>query len=116
MTTLTTRQIQLAHAWTSVHTGAGLALDWVADVAGKVEEVATKADALSRDLHRARNLSRSLGRVSTTPMGIGFFGLSQAGKSYLISALAADEKGQLLTRLGTQQLDFIKHVNPVGGG
>ncbi|WP_046269341.1 putative virulence factor [Pseudomonas syringae] len=116
MTTLTTRQIQLAHAWTSVHTGAGLALDWVADVAEKVEEVATKADALNRDLHRARNLSRSLGRVSTTPMGIGFFGLSQAGKSYLISALAADEKGQLLTRLGTQQLDFIKHVNPVGGG
>lgn len=116
MTTLTTKQMQLAHAWTSVHNGAGLALDWVADVAEKVEDVATKADTLTRDLYRARNLSRSLGRVSATPMGIGFFGLSQAGKSYLISALAADEKGQLLTKLGTQQLDFIKHVNPVGGG
>lgn len=116
MTTLTTKQIQLAQAWASVHEGAGLALEWVADVAGKVEEVAAKADALNRDLYRARNLSRSLGRVSATPMGIGFFGLSQAGKSYLISALAADEKGQLLTRLGEQQLDFIKHVNPVGGG
>ena len=116
MTTLTTKQTQLAHAWASVHEGAGLALEWVADVAGKVEEVAAKADALNRDLYRARNLSRSLGRVAGTPMGIGFFGLSQAGKSYLISALAADEKGQLLTRLGDQQLDFIKHVNPVGGG
>ncbi|SKB07037.1 hypothetical protein SAMN05421862_13026 [Pseudomonas extremaustralis] len=116
MTTLTTKQNQLTQAWASVHEGAGLALDWVADVAGKVEEVATKADALNRDLYRARNLARSLGRVSTTPMGIGFFGLSQAGKSYLISALAADDKGQLLTQLGDQQLDFIKHVNPVGGG
>ncbi|GFM87839.1 hypothetical protein PSCICO_32380 [Pseudomonas cichorii] len=116
MTTLTTEQIQLAHAWTSVHKGAGLALDWVEEVAGKVEEVAAKAVPLNRDLHRARNLARSLGRVSTTPMGIGFFGLSQAGKSYLISALAADSKGQLLTQFGTQSLDFIKHVNPVGGG
>jgi hypothetical protein len=116
MTTLTTKQNQLTQAWASVHEGAGLALDWVADVAGKVEEVAAKADALNRDLYRARNLARSLGRVSTTPMGIGFFGLSQAGKSYLISALAADDKGQLLTQLGDQQLDFIKHVNPVGGG
>ncbi|MEX5573640.1 putative virulence factor [Pseudomonas lijiangensis] len=116
MTTLTTEQIQLAHAWTSVHKGAGLALEWVEDVAEKVEEVATKAVTLNRDLHRARNLARSLGRVSTTPMGIGFFGLSQAGKSYLISALAADNKGQLLTQFGTRSLDFIKHVNPVGGG
>ncbi|RMO20359.1 hypothetical protein ALQ47_00172 [Pseudomonas cichorii] len=116
MTTLTTEQIKLAHEWTSVHKGAGLALDWVEDVAEKVEEVAAKAVTLNRDLHRARNLARSLGRVSTTPMGIGFFGLSQAGKSYLISALAADHKGQLLTQFGTQSLDFIKHVNPVGGG
>ncbi|WP_122663637.1 putative virulence factor [Pseudomonas viridiflava] len=116
MTTLSTEQMQLAHAWTSVHKGAGLALDWVAEVAENSEEVATKAHALNRDLYRARNLARSLGRVSTTPMGIGFFGLSQAGKSYLISALAADGKGQLLTQFGPQQLDFIKHINPVGGG
>ncbi|MET0613612.1 MAG: virulence factor SrfC family protein, partial [Pseudomonas caspiana] len=116
MTTLSTEQMQLAHAWTSVHKGAGLALDWVAEVAENSEEVATKAQALNRDLYRARNLARSLGRVSTTPMGIGFFGLSQAGKSYLISALAADGKGQLLTQFGPQQLDFIKHINPVGGG
>ncbi len=116
MTTLTTEQIKLAHEWTSVHKGAGLALKWVEDVAEKVEEVAAKAVTLNRDLHRARNLARSLGRVSTTPMGIGFFGLSQAGKSYLISALAADNKGQLLTQFGTQSLDFIRHVNPVGGG
>ena len=116
MTTLNTEQTQLARAWTSVHKGAGLALDWVAEVAQNSEEVAAKAQALNRDLYRARNLARSLGRVSTTPMGIGFFGLSQAGKSYLISALAADSKGQLLTQFGSHQLDFIKHINPVGGG
>jgi len=116
MSNLTPDQIALGHAWSSVHEGAGMALDWLADVAGKVNEVAAKADSLQRDLHRARNLSRSLGRAAGTPMSMGFFGLSQAGKSYLISALAADCDGRLETQLGHQRLDFIKHVNPVGGG
>jgi hypothetical protein len=48
-------------------------------------------------------------------MTIGFFGLSQAGKSYLISALAAGENGKLGTVLGGHQLNFLTHINPVGG-
>lgn len=116
MSSLTTDQIALNKAWSSVFTGAGMALEWLGDVVPRVAEIADKADALSRDLYRARNLSRSLSRVSTTPMGIGFFGLSQAGKSYLISALAADRDGKLETQLGHAKYDFIRDINPVGGG
>ena len=54
--------------------------------------------------------------VSSKPITAGFFGLSQAGKSFLISALAADQKGNLETIFDGQQLDFIKHINPPGGG
>lgn len=116
MSNMTPEQVELSQAWASIHKGAGMALDWVAEVAPKAGEVEANAPALSRDLHRARNLARSLGRVSATPMGIGFFGLSQAGKSYLISALAADQEGKLETEFGHHTLDFMKHVNPVGGG
>lgn len=116
MSNLTPEQVALNHAWGSVHEGAGLALDWVADVARNHDELSRQAASLSRDLYRARNLARSLGRVSNTPMGIGFFGLSQAGKSYLISSLAADAKGNLESLFGHQQLDFMQHVNPIGGG
>lgn len=116
MSNLTDKQSDLQVSWRAIHKGAGLALDWVAQAAPKVAEVAEKSARLSRELYRARNLARSLARVSATPMGIGFFGLSQAGKSYLISALAADKQGHLHSELGHATLDFIKHVNPPGGG
>ncbi|MDZ5602471.1 virulence factor SrfC family protein [Pseudomonas sp. RP23018S] len=107
---------QLARGWHNLHQGAGLALDWIASVAPAVDDIARLAPGLNRELHRARNLSSSLQRVSTTPMTAGFFGLSQAGKSYLISALAADSQGRLDTRFGERNLGFIEHVNPVGSG
>lgn len=116
MSKLTAEPTALAQAWANVYSGAGLALDWIAEVAPAVEDIAQRAPSLNRDLHRARNLARSLQRVSATPMTAGFFGLSQAGKSYLISALAADTQGRLETRFGPRTLDFIEHVNPVGGG
>ena len=49
-------------------------------------------------------------------MTFGFFGISQAGKSYLISALAAGSNGSLEALYGERRVDFIKEVNPVGGG
>ncbi len=107
---------QLARGWHNLHQGAGLALDWIASVAPAVDDIARLAPGLNRELHRARNLASSLQRASTSPMAAGFFGLSQAGKSYLISALAADHQGRLETRFGEQTLGFIEHVNPVGNG
>lgn len=116
MNDLTPDQTQLSASWAAVYNGAGQALDWIAQTRGNAPRLDSEADNLNIRLHRARNLAHSLGRVACTPMTIGFFGLSQAGKSYLISALAAGQNGKLETDFGGQRLDFIKHINPVGGG
>jgi hypothetical protein len=116
MSNLTPQQIELSTHWASLHEGAGQALQWIADTRGNAPRLDSEADSLNLRLYRARNLARNLGRVAGTPMTVGFFGLSQAGKSYLISALAAASNGQLETRFGEQKLDFIEHINPVGGG
>lgn len=116
MSNLTPEQNRLSQAWSAVHQGAGQALEWIHAVRGNAPRLDSEADSFSLKLHRARNLASSLGRVAGTPMTIGFFGLSQAGKSYLISALAASQNGKLETLFGDARLDFIQHVNPVGGG
>ncbi|HEY4665284.1 MAG TPA: virulence factor SrfC family protein, partial [Comamonas sp.] len=116
MSDLTNEQIKLASAWSGVFEGTGKAVQWIEDVAPNAGEVRNVAPHLLWDLYKARNLSRSLRRVATTPMGVGFFGLSQAGKSHLINTLAANEHGQLETQFGHEQLNFEQHVNPQGGG
>ncbi|OLF51170.1 putative virulence factor [Pseudomonas chlororaphis] len=116
MNDLTPEQTQLSTRWAAVYEGAGQALEWIAQTRGNAPRLDGEADNLNLRLHRARNLAHSLGRVACTPMTIGFFGLSQAGKSYLISALAAGRNGKLETDFGGKRLDFIEHINPVGGG
>ena len=109
------KQQHLISAWESIYQGAGKALEWIAEVRDSAPKINNEADAFNLKLYRARNLANSLKRVSATPMTVGFFGLSQAGKSYLISALAADNQGQLETDIGNQQrLNFIDHFNPIG--
>ncbi|AKA21637.1 putative virulence factor [Pseudomonas chlororaphis] len=116
MNDLTPEQTQLSTSWAAVYEGAGQALEWIGQTRGNAPRLDGEADNLNLRLHRARNLAHSLGRVACTPMTIGFFGLSQAGKSYLISALAAGRNGKLETDFGGKRLDFIEHINPVGGG
>ena len=116
MSDLTPKQQQLMGAWGAIHKGAGQALDWIDQVRGNAASVEAEADGLSLRLRQARNRARDLHRAASTPMVVGFFGLSQAGKSYLISALAADQRGRLETDFGGKTLDFIEHVNPTGLG
>ena len=116
MNQLTTEQQRLSTGWQTFFQGAGGALKWIEAVRDSAPSLDSEADQLSLELYRARNLAQSLSRAATTPMTVGFFGLSQAGKSYLISALAAGENGKLETHYGPARLDFIEHVNPVGGG
>lgn len=116
MNDLNPQQKQLTDGWHSVYQGAAGALEWVREVRATAPRLNDAAGDINLVLHRSRNLARDLGRVAGTPMTMGFFGLSQAGKSYLISALAAGADGRLETRYGEQQLDFIEHINPVGGG
>jgi len=99
-----------------LHAGCGEAIDWVARVRSESPRLDRESDSLIDKLRRSRNLARRLGRAASRPVSVGFFGLSQAGKSYLISALAAGEDGELETDLHGRRLSFIAHVNPPGGG
>lgn len=100
----------------SIHAGAGQAITWVNDVRGGAQRLDRDADGLIERLRRQRNLARRLAQASLRPMSVGFFGLSQAGKSYLISSLARGTNGHLETLLDGERLDFIDHINPPGGG
>jgi len=110
------RPEQLTQHWSAIHTGAGDAVNWISAVRRNAPRLDNEADHLILKMRRIRNLARRLGAVSALPMTVGFFGLSQAGKSYLISTLAAGANGKLETDLGGQRLDFLTHVNPPGGG
>ncbi len=106
----------LASQCEAIHQGAGAALDWVAAVRGNSQRVDREADALNEKLRRSRNLCRRLGAAAQRPFSAGVFGMSQAGKSYLISTLARSSAGHLQTLLDGQRVDFIGHLNPPGGG
>ncbi|MGE6196398.1 putative virulence factor [Aeromonas media] len=106
----------LSQGWATIERSALDALAWVDAVRPDSHRLDNEADKLNLSLHRARNLASSLKRVAGTPMTVGFFGISQAGKSYLISALAAGCNGTLEGHYGERPVDFIKEVNPVGGG
>ncbi len=107
---------RLVHRCTSIIEGAQLGIDWVKDVRLSSTRVDREADALIQKLRRVKNFAGRLGQAAANPVSVGFFGLSQAGKSYLISTMAAGDNGRLETIYDGQQIDFMKHVNPPGGG
>ena len=107
---------QLPKSWEQIYQASAQAIEWVNQTRDSSKRLHNEADNLILDLRRLRNSAKRLGDVSTKSVAVGFFGLSQAGKSYLISALAAGENGNLETVVDNEVLDFIDHVNPVGGG
>ena len=106
----------LAQRCENILAGAGAAIEWVQNVRPKAPRLDRDADGLIEKLRRSRNLSRRLGSAAGRQLSIGVFGMSQAGKSYLISTLARGADGDLRTVLEGQRLDFIGHINPPGGG
>lgn len=60
---------------------------------------------------RMRKLRRAWGR----PQSLGFFGPSQAGKSFLVGALLSHELGTLKVRSRRGEVDFLGEINPAKG-
>lgn len=77
--------------------------------------VRNERETLLRELRRAGRIFRRCARAAERKMCVGVFGPSQAGKSYLISALARDARGNLMARFGDDLRDFIREINPEGG-
>ena len=91
---------------------AGVWLDRNRGLESDLNDLAPELIAdLARAAESAENNSFNINPNST----VAVFGPSQAGKSHLISAMAADENGQLLTHWDNQEINFITHVNPPGG-
>lgn len=101
---------------TTMIEGAGDAVAWVKEVRRGSQRLDREADGLIEKLRRTRNLCRRLGAAARRPLSVGVFGMSQAGKSYLISSLARGADGELQTVLDGHSLSFIGHINPPGGG
>ncbi len=70
-----------------------------------------EAHALSDLSVRMRKLKRAWGR----PQSLGFFGPSQAGKSFLVGALLSHELGTLKVMSRTGEVDFLGEINPAKG-
>ncbi|MCA6954610.1 virulence factor [Pectobacterium polaris] len=96
----------------AVAQGVEQAIDWVDSTRQNAPRLDIEADRLIVKLRRNHNKAQHLSDVAQKEIAIGFFGLSQAGKSYLITSLAGGENGKLETSFEGQQLDFIDHINP----
>ena len=91
---------------------AGTAASWI-EAHG--ERMGLDRATLMREFRRYGRRGARLREAAQRPMGVAVFGASQAGKSYLISRLAAMPGGQLTTKFGNTTLDFLKDINPPGG-
>lgn len=107
---------RLADIGTALSQSLGAAIDWVEQARQTARSVDREADKLVEGLRRSRIKSRRLTAAASRSPAIGIFGISQAGKSFLVDSLAKGENGRLESMLGSQRLDFMKHVNPPGGG
>ncbi|MDR0816344.1 MAG: putative virulence factor [Desulfovibrio sp.] len=92
--------------------GVGNASVWAQDNA---EVVRNELSGLQLELRRSGRVFRQCARAAGRKMCAGVFGPSQAGKSYLISALARDKSGGLMALFGDDRRDFISEINPEGG-
>ncbi|WLS76927.1 virulence factor SrfC family protein [Erwinia pyri] len=86
-------------------------LAWLETARKSAPRLDMEADRLSVRLLRQRNKAGNLLEAAGKECAIGFFGLSQAGKSYLITALAASDKGRMEIALGSTTLEY-SHLNP----
>ena len=95
-------------------TVAAKAVGWFADNPDKVRQEQT---ALIREFRKFSIAARKLEAAVHRPMCAGVFGPSQAGKSYLISALARKGTRPLVAEFdGVRDgLDFVREINPEGG-
>lgn len=79
------------------------------------ELVRNEKEGLLKELRRGGRIFRTCARAAGRKMSVGVFGPSQAGKSYLISALARGANNELGAIFDKDVIDFISKINPEGG-
>ena len=109
------RSAALREAWSAVSKQASAAVSWI-NSTRHVKKVDNEADDGIEKLYCVKNEADRMLRVAGTAPALGLFGPSQAGKSFLVSSLAASADGRLRTKMGDTVLDFIDDINPRGNG
>ena len=92
------------------------ALGWVRNDVN-ARRISSVRPTLDRELRRSFIEADRLAKAIDRSMCVGVFGPSQAGKSYLISALArrGTEPAMVAFEGVTPGLDFVRQINPEGG-
>ncbi|MDD5581303.1 MAG: virulence factor SrfC family protein [Methylobacter sp.] len=88
------------------------ALSWCTN---SLDEAIRNDKSLIKELRISIVSAERLALAAKSKMAVGVFGPSQAGKSYLISALARSSNGSLMSCMGDRNEDFIAKINPEGG-
>jgi len=92
--------------------GITQAIEWVEVARQQAPRLDIEADEVMLKLRRSRNKATTLRRAASRRCAIAFYGMQQAGKSYLISELAGDEEGRLESTLGSETFDFLRDIHP----
>ena len=111
-TSATLNAVLLEQQFMQIDDTIGDALEWVEMTREQAPRLDLEADRLNLQLQRCRDKARRLTQAAKLTQTLGFYGHSQAGKSYLICALAAGNYGRLETRLGGVTLDYLTQINP----
>lgn len=89
-------------------------ISWIDDASENSAKVRNEQSESKNMLRDCLFESEVMLRACDINPGLGIFGPSQVGKSYLVSAFASTsgESNSLVTRLGNKEYDFIKSINP----
>lgn len=71
--------------------------------------------AVGLTFRRFARRARRLSHAAAQPTAVAVFGASQAGKSYLVSGLAAPRGKPLIAAYADERLNFLSDLNPEGG-
>lgn len=107
-------QAELKEAIGELEGGASEARLWTERVAAHAASVAHQADSIIDASRRARLAARRLASAAARNNCVGVFGPSQAGKSYLVSALARPQGERLDIVFADEERDFLREINPPG--
>ncbi|PIJ49528.1 hypothetical protein BL250_11990 [Erwinia sp. OLTSP20] len=88
------------------------ALSWVNSQRQQVPCLEQEADWLTVKLRQLSNQARHFAAASQQPCAVGFYGLAQAGKTYLIQSLLHAENSRLVIDAGGHPLDYAQQINP----
>ncbi len=96
----------------ALNDGIDNALNWLESSRHSALRLDMEADDVKIKLRRCRSQARQLHASAASGSTLAFYGLSQAGKAWLLTSLAADAQERLELVAAEKVLDWFTHINP----